>query len=331
MVRVTHGAILASALIALALPAAVTAAPPRHARAAGIDDQRSVTAFAVPAGSAPFGVTAGPRGEYVSLSTAIGRFDSHDNLATTPLPAVDPVAGWLTSDPSGAIWISERDSGNIGRLSPNGSIVEYPLPAGPDAIPQGSVITPGGILYVTEQGVDAIARLDPRTGHVTEFQVPTPDALPLGLTLGPDGALWFTERSAAQIGRMTLDGTFREWPLAPGAFPNRIVTGPDGAVWFTELFGGKLGRMSMDGTLTEYPIDGGPVGITVGRDRQLYVDLDFGKAVARVNLHGAVTATWSLPGAVAPLQIATGNGQDLWVTDASADMVFRLSTRDADR
>ena len=163
----------------------------------------------------------------------IGRFDSHDNLATTPLPAVDPLAGWLTSDPSGAIWISERDSGNIGRLSPNGSIVEFPLPAGPDAIPQGSVITPGGILYVTEQGVNAIARLDPRTGHVTEFQVPTPDALPLGLTLGTDGALWFTERSAdadRAHDRSTAPSASGRWIRAP--FPtgsSRDRMGPSGS------------------------------------------------------------------------------------------------------
>ncbi len=124
---------------------------------------------------------------------------------------------------------------------------------------------------------------------------------------------------------MTPDGTFREWSLTPGSFPNRIVAAPDGAVWFTELFGGKLGRLSMNGTLTEYPIDGGPVGITVGRDRQLYVDLDFAKQVARVNLHGVVTGAWDLPGAVAPLLIATGRGHDLWVTDTSANAVFRLS------
>ena len=70
----------------------------------------------------------------------------------------------------------------------------------------------------------------------------------------------------------------------------------------------------MGGTLTEYPIDGGPVGITVGNDHQIYVDLDLAKQVARVNLHGVVTATWDLPGAVAPLQVAPGRGQDLWVT-----------------
>ena len=178
----------------------------------------------------------------------------------------------------------------MGRLSPNGSIVEYPLPAGPDATPQGSVISPWGSVYVTEQGANTIARLDPRTGHMTEFPVPTADATPLGLTLGLDGALWFTERSADKVGRMTPERDLpRVVARSRAPFPNRIVTGPDGAVWFTELFGGKLGRISTNGTLTEYPIDGGPVGITVGSDRQLYVDLDFAKQVARVNLHGVVT------------------------------------------
>src|SRR5262249_15023431 len=152
------------------------------------------------------------------------------------------------------------------------------------------------------------------------------DATPLGLTLGADGALWFTERSADKIGRMTLKGTFHEWSLDPGSFPNRIVAGPGGAIWVTELFGGQVGRISMAGKLTEYPIDGGPVGITVGADGQLYTVLYLSHQVARLNLHGLVTGTWDLPGAVTPLQIASGRGQDLWVTDSSADMVFLLST-----
>jgi virginiamycin B lyase len=328
MPQLKSGAVLAPLLVALVLPGAVAAAPPRHATAAHVHDERTVTAFPMAVGAAPFGVTAGPRGEFVSLNTSIGRFDRHDILTTFPIPSADPVAGWLTTDPSGAIWISERGTGNIGRLSPNGSMVEYPLPAGPDAIPQGTVVSPSGNLYVAEQGVGAIARLNPRTGHVTEFQIPTPDSSPVGLALGPDGAYYFTERGADKVGRMTPNGTFTEWSLDPGAFPNRIVAGPDHAIWFTELRAGKIGRISMGGILTEFPIDGGPVGITVGPDDQLYVVLDFAKQVARVNLHGAVTATWDLPGAVAPLQIAPGRGLDLWVTDNSADMVFRLSAQD---
>jgi virginiamycin B lyase len=331
MFTVRHGAIAASLVAAIALPAAVTAATPHHPTAANAHDERTVTAFPMADGSGPFGITAGPHGEYVSLNTQIGMFGHDDDLTTELLPAADPNAGWLTADLWGNVWISERDSGNIARLSPNGSLVEYPLPAGPDAIPQGTVATPFGIVYVAEQGVGAIARLNTWTGHVTEYPIPNADSAPVGLALGPDGNFYFTDRGNDMVGRMTPNGTFREWSLDPGAFPNRIVAGPDGAIWFTELRGGKIGRLSMGGTLTEYPVDGGPVGITVGADGQLYVVLDFARQVARVNLHGSVTATWDLPGALGPLQIAPGRGLDLWVTDNSANMVFRLSTHDADR
>ncbi len=326
MVQVQRGAILASAIVALVLPAAVTAASPSPATGSPNNDQRTVTSFPMAADTQPFGVTAGPNGEYVSLNTAIGRFDSSDKLTTIPITSADPLAGWLTADPAGEIWISERDSGNIGRLSPDGSIVEYPLPAGPDAVPQGTVVSPQGTVYIAEQGVGKIADLDPSTGHVTEFQIPTADSQPVGLALGPDGAYYFTERGTDKVGRMTPEGTFHEWSLDAGAFPNRIVAGPDGAIWFTELKAGKLGRLSMDGALTEYPIDGGPVGIIVGTDGQLYVVLYVSFQVASADLNGVVTGTWDLPGAAGPLQIATGSGSDLWVTDSTANTVYRLST-----
>jgi virginiamycin B lyase len=323
MITSRRSALLVPVLLALVVPTTTLAAAPRHPRSV-TEDGRTITVYPMAAGSGPFGVTAGPKGEYVSLNSSVGRFDQSGGMSIFPIPSDGAFAGWLTTDPAGAVWVSERFAGKMARLSPNGSLVEFTLPDSGNAIPQGSVVTAGGIVYVTDQGNDTIVRLDPATGHTTSFQVPTPDALPLGLTLGADGALWFTERSADQIGRMTLDGAFTEWPLTPGSFPNRIVTASDGAVWFTELLGGKIGRMTTDGTLTEYPIDGGPVGITVGRDGQLYVALDFGHAVGRVNLHGAVTGTWALPGANTPLQIATGTGQDLWVTDI-ADTVFHVT------
>lgn len=149
--------------------------------------------------------------------------------------------------------------------------------------------------------------------------------------VGPDGAIWFVERNAAKIGRMTLNGTFTEYPLAPGSFPNRIVVGPDGALWFTELNANKIGRITTRGALTEYPLAGGPVGITVGKDRQLYVDLFNAGAVARMNLAGQVTGQWSLPGAGGPLQITTGFGLEIWVTDTFGGKLYRVTPYDTGR
>jgi virginiamycin B lyase len=218
----------------------------------------------------------------------------------------------------------ERDTGRIGRILPNGAMIEFALPTA-TAIPQGMVLAPDGNLYVTEQGANAIARLNPMTGQAVDLPVPTPNSTSQSGALGADGAIWFVERSAAKVGRVTLDGTFTEYPLAHGAFPNRIVAGPDGALWFTELRAGKIGRITTSGVLTEYPIAGGPVGITVGKDGQLYADLSSAGAIARVNLDGQVTGHWDLPGAVVTLQIATGFGLDLWVTDTFGGKIYRVT------
>jgi virginiamycin B lyase len=270
----------------------------------------------------PFGVTAGPLGsEWFSLADGIARVDHQGTVHTYPVPTTDPNVGWLTASSSGAIWFSERGSGKVGRIEPNGAIREYQLPGQGQ---QGIVLPGNGDVYIAEQFSGDIARLDPATGHVTTYAVPN-DGDPLGLAVGADGAIWFTERAAARVGRMTLDGHFSEFPLTPGAFPNRIVRAQDGAIWFTELFGEKVGRITVDGQMTEYPVSGGPVGITAGKDGQLYVVLFQSDQLARVSLDGQVTGTWDLPGGAGPLQVATGTGLDLWVTDPFADLVFRVT------
>jgi virginiamycin B lyase len=285
-----------------------------------------VTEF-VPPGTgthAPFGIAQGPLGsEWFADGAAntVDRISQQGTITAYPVPTPSATPGWVTVDESGNVWFAERSAGKIGRITPDGTITEFPLPSA-SSIPQGIVVAPDGNLYITEQGANAIARLDPATGQVTEFPVPTPAATPLGLALGSDGALWFVERSASKIGRMTLDGTFTEYPLAPGAFPNRIVAGPDGALWFTELLANKVGRITTTGDLTEYPVSGGPVGITVGKDSQLYVALFTTPGLDRVSLAGQVSGHWDLPGA---LQAASGTGLAIWVADTFGGKVYRIT------
>jgi hypothetical protein len=83
-----------------------------------------------------------------------------------------------------------------------------------------------------------------------------------------------------------------------------------GALWFTELFANGVGRITTKGRLSEYRVAGAG-GITVGRDRQVYVDLFTGLAVARINLKGEVMGHWALSGVVGPLLITTGFGVDI--------------------
>lgn len=283
------------------------------------------TAVEPPVAASPFGITSGPLGSiWFSLDNAIGRVDQQGRITTYPVPTANAVVGWMTADPENSVWFAERGSGKIGRITPNGTTTEFSLPTA-TAGPQGIVFAPDGNIYVTEQGANAIARLNPTTGQATDIPVPTPSSGTQSGALGPDGAIWFVERGAAKIGRMALDGTFTEYPLSAGAFPNRIVAAPDGALWFTELRAGKIGRITTDGALTEYPIAGGPVGITVGKDRRLYVVLSNAGTAAQVNLDGLVTGRWALPGAVLPLLITTGFGLDIWVTDTFGGKIYRVT------
>jgi virginiamycin B lyase len=274
----------------------------------------------------PFGVTRGPNGsEWFALDHYVARIDQQGVITRYPVSdANEQDVGWLTTGPDGAVWFCERDTGKVGRIDAAGHMREYDLPS-PDAIPQGIVFAPDGNLYVTEQGSNAIARLNPDTGQATDIPVPTPDSTTQSGALGPDGAIWFIERAAAKVGRMTLDGHFTEYQLAAGSFPNRIVVGPDSALWFTELRAGKVGRITTDGHLTEYPVDGGPVGITVAKDGQLYTVSFTTSTVIRLNTSGEETGEWALPGAGGPLQIAQGFGLDLWVTDTFGSHIYRVT------
>src|SRR6185437_7773255 len=131
------------------------------------------TAVLPPIAASPFGVTSGPRGSvWFSLDHAIGRIDERSGITVYRVPTVtEQDVGWLTVDPGGAVWFAERDTGKIGRITPNGTITEFELPTA-TAVPQGIVLAPDGNLYVTEQGANAIARLNPVTGQAADLPVP---------------------------------------------------------------------------------------------------------------------------------------------------------------
>src|SRR6185437_6990353 len=84
---------------------------------------------------------------------------------------------------------------------------------------------------------------------------------PVGIAAGPDGALWFSEIDGNQIGRVTPDGAFSEFPLlAAGRGPFAIAVGPDQSLWFTEVTGNGIGREN-----APHAVLAGPGGAMVGQ------------------------------------------------------------------
>jgi virginiamycin B lyase len=186
----------------------------------------------------------------------------------------------IASGRDGALWFTEYNGNNIGRISTSGAITEYLVGAGPQGIASG----PDGALWFTEYNGNNIGRIS-TSGAITEYAVPTLNSSPVSIASGPDGALWFTEQSANNIGRISTSGAITEYAVpTPFSNPQGIASGPDGALWFTEYYSNNIGRISTSGAITEYSIttNSYPVGIASGPDGALWFTENGGNNIGRL-------------------------------------------------
>jgi streptogramin lyase len=232
--------------------------------------------YGVPtAGGGPYGVTEGPYPHRINQQVvgiwftefgadrigvipeggAVDAFDACATLSATdfPIPTANSGPQAITSGPDGALWFTEVDADQIGRITDTGTVTEYPVPtAGSE--PEDIVTGPDGNLWFTELAADQIGRITP-SGVVTEFAIPTAGSEPDGITAGSDGNLWFTEAHGNQIGRITTSGVITEFPVPTAeSEPDKIAAGPDGNLWFTEYTGAQVGRITTSGTVTEFTL-----------------------------------------------------------------------------
>jgi len=96
----------------------------------------------------------------------------------------------IIAGPDGNMWFTEPNAGQIGQITPAGSITEFTLPP-PNSGPWGIVTGPDGPLWFSETTAHAIGRMD-MSGRATSYAL-WPQMTPRGITSGPDGNLWFTD------------------------------------------------------------------------------------------------------------------------------------------
>lgn len=273
----------------------------------------------------------------VSTSGTMGTIDaslaaSGPAITMFALPTTFSRPSNIITGPDQALWFTE--AGKIGRLSTSGALREFPLPAGHTA----SSLTngPDGALWFTEPAASAIGRIS-IAGAIREFIVPgacqsgysCPTApRPIGIVTGSDHALWIIEpifsrvsnrTGAAKVLRLTVDGTFTEFPIPGGSAkvstpnPGSIALGADGAVWFTDSFERRIWRATTSGALTSYPTNlGAPVAITAGPDGALWFTAG---QLGRITTAGAVTsmAVPSGPNGASLGAITAGADGNLWL------------------
>jgi len=220
------------------------------------------------------------------------------------------VTGWATSGGSG------RGLNLLGRLAPDGTLTETPIPS--------SAAARAGFA-----GLTAIGAL-------------------------PDGSIWFSQNQRPWIGQVAPDGTLREFALPEGHYATGFAAGPDGAVWFTETGGGvnSIGRVGADGQITRFEVpadgrllpEGNLVGLVAGPDGALWFTQHYRHRIGRLTTAGELTeypiptrpdpATERLalpnpalpPPGAAPTSITVGADGVLWFTETGVGRVGRLTT-----
>ena len=122
--------------------------------------------------------------------------------------------------PDGNVWFSESDGDKIGRITPDGRIVEFGRGITPGSKPL-SLVARSGALWFSESGGGRIGRIT-MSGEVSEYPLPRPDSGPRAMALHPDGSIWFVETGANAIGRMAPDGSVVEFEVpTPQRFRTR--------------------------------------------------------------------------------------------------------------
>jgi hypothetical protein len=147
--------------------------------------------------------------------------------------------------------------------------------------------------------------------------------------VGPDGNLWFTETATDHIGRLTLAGTFTEYPL-PGtdSYPLGIAAGSDGGLWFAEYHGNKIGRFDpTTSAVVEYTIptpSSAPQTVTAGADGAIWFTEDSGSRIGRIPSSGVITEYLVSGSHPRPIWITRGPDDALWFTESDANAIGRL-------
>src|SRR5208283_4535065 len=184
-------------------------------------------------------------------ANAVGKMSPEGVVTSYPVPTANADPTGITAGPDGNMWFLESDAHQIAKVTPSGTITEYPgngyfffgIVAGPD----GNLWVP--YIYANSCGCSAMGRIT-TSGTISVFPTTTALSTPMGVAVGSDGNIWFTENGASQIGKMSIEGTMlAEYPTkTANANVSAITSGSDGNLWFLENTAfGAVGKMTTSG------------------------------------------------------------------------------------
>jgi len=174
--------------------------------------------FPTGAGASPANITEGPdgnlwftyqSGDGIGKVTPMGAFTPYTFQNNSP--TLDRHLYGIAAGPDGDVWFVETVTINgageleIGRITPSGTITEYPLTSSPNGLDSGGGLTTGsdGDIYLTENGqVGQVILSSSGQPSFNQLQNPNGGSLairPEGITAGPAGSIWYTQQTPQAI------------------------------------------------------------------------------------------------------------------------------------
>ena len=172
-------------------------------------------------------------------------------------------------------WPNQDGSDVVGRLTPDGAITEFAVPAAAAEIVTGK----DGNVWFDFTTLHALGRITP-TGVVTVFSnLDNGTSSYRGLMVDHSGNLWLSCQAIGGITEVSQTGQTLATYTDPDA-PYLMAEGPDGNIWYTEVGGSfsadggnRIGRITPQGEITKYAIptaNAGATGITAGPDGNIW-------------------------------------------------------------
>jgi streptogramin lyase len=294
--------------------------------------QYTITEFPIPtAHSGPEQLVAGPRQSLwfteVQYAT-LARVTASGCIQEIPFGKITDYAGDLVWGPDGNFWITQPEIDEIGRVSPDGTMVrEFSLLTGSMGVNEIALGADGNHWFI-ESSPDAIARIT-SDGTITEFPTPGKLTAASGIIAGPDGNLWFTE-STGRVARIApATGAITEFPVPQGFNVGFLAVGPDQNIWATS--GGSttsLLQITPAGSITVNPFPNNHAlgRIVAGPDGNLWMtELDANNIALMSPSSGAVKEIPIPTPKSEPLYIAVGVDGNIWFVESASDQIGRVS------
>jgi len=157
--------------------------------------------FDAPRGRGPYGIAAAPNGDvfYASLAgNYVGAINPDQTVTILEPPTPGQGARRVWPDSSGAVWVSEWNTGQLSRYTPATAVWDtWALPG--DA-PQAYAVyvDDADVVWVSDFGGNAIHRFDPIAEQFDVFELPHNPGN-VRQILGRPGEVWGAESAADQL------------------------------------------------------------------------------------------------------------------------------------